>query len=328
MRYVTSQDFTDIFIKLNQRGLPFLLSKLSLNTSKRTKSAFNESEITTSNFWNIPLIRKRWNFLITGNEDHTYEEYLSEKFFQNAATLKLLSLGSGICSHEIKLAELNPHWEIHCFDFSDILLKNAKGIADKKGLDNIHFYPENIIKYNFDKEAYDVVFFHASLHHFEKIDNFLKNTVNKTLKQKGYLIINEFVGADRMQYSDLQIQWINKALKSIPKKYRKIFKTNLYKKHYYGYGIIRMIIADPSECVDSFSIMPSIHKHYKTIAEKPYGNNLLSSVFKDIAHHFTPEEGETLISEKRQVLERIFKMEDEFLKDHKSDYVFGIYQLR
>ena len=119
MRLITLEDFKEVAIKFNQRGLPFLLSKFSFNSFKRTQSAFNESEIMTSNFWSIPLIRTRWNYLITGNENTPYEEYISENFFQEETALKLLSLGSGICSHEIKLAEINPHWEIHCFDFSD-----------------------------------------------------------------------------------------------------------------------------------------------------------------------------------------------------------------
>lgn len=328
MRIVTLEDFKDIIIKFNQRGLPFLLSKLSFNSYKRTQSAFNDSELLSSNFWIIPAVRKRWNKMITNDENLMYEEYLSKNFFLEKTTLKLLSLGSGVCSHEIRLAEINPLWEIHCFDFSDELLKSAKKISDDKSLKNIHYFAENVLNYNFEKEDYDVVFFHASLHHFDKIHDFLKNVVNKTLKKDGHLIINEFVGENRLQYSKKQIIAINKALKTIPKKYRKIFKTNLYKSHYYGSGILRMIVADPSECVDSASILPAIYQNYHPILEKDYGNNLLQSVFKDIAHHFVPKNNEILSAEKQEILQRIFDLEDEFILNNKSDMVFGIYQLK
>lgn len=82
-----------------------------------------------------------------------------------------------------------------------------------------------------------------------------------------------------------------------------------------------MIIADPSECIDSSSIMPSIHTHFKTIIEKPYGGNILMSALRDISHHFYK-----LDDEKELILNNLFNIEDEYLKNNQSDFVFGIYQ--
>ncbi|AZA90448.1 ubiquinone/menaquinone biosynthesis methyltransferase [Chryseobacterium nakagawai] len=326
MRLVTLEDTRDIFIKFHQRGLPFLFSKLKIDSYQRTKSAFNEKEIETSNFWCIPEVRLRWNQLVTGDPNTTYEEYLSRNYFRDSAEVKVLALGSGVCSHELLLAELNPHWQIDCFDFSDKLLSTANDIAKDKNLHNISFYAENIMTYDFEPGKYDMVFFHASLHHFEHIFQFLKDVVIKSLKPTGHLVINEFVGKSRLQYSKEQIHYINKALEIIPKQYRKIYKTNLYKNHYYGSGVLRMIIADPSECVDSESIIPAIHKYFDIVDEKAVGNNLLQSVFKDIAHHFVGNEMPD--SEKQKILQEIFQLEDEFLKSNLSDFVFGVYQLK
>lgn len=325
MRLLTLEDLRDIYIKFHQRGLPFLFSKLKIDSFQRTKSAFNEKEIESANFWSIPEIRLRWNKLVTGNADTTYEEYISKNYFQNVAEVKVLALGTGVCSHELRLAELNPHWKIECFDFSDQLLSIAEEIAKNKGLDNITFHAENILKYSFESGKYDIVFFHASLHHFENIFQFLKEVVIKSLEPDGFLIINEFVGKNRLQYSKKQIQYINKALQIIPKPYKRIYKTNFYKNHYYGSGVIRMIIADPSECVDSESIIPAIHEYFETVEEKAIGNNLLQSVFKDIAHHFVGNESNV---EKQRILEAVFQLEDEFLQSNPSDFVFGIYRVK
>ncbi len=326
MRFITVEDIKDVFIKLHQRGSNFLWSKLNVTSYARTKSAFNEEKIDCSNFWIIPEVRRRWNRFISGHSDIGYEEFLSTNYFQDPKKTKVLALGSGDCSHEILLATLNPHWQIDCFDFCDKRLNVAIKTAKDKNLNNISFYLENIVTYNFESEKYDIVFFHASLHHFSKIHHFLKYTVIRSLKTNGYLIINEYVGKSRLQYSKEQITYINKALQLIPKKYRKIYKTKYYKNHYYGNGILKMFIADPSECVDSESILPAIHHHFDIVVEKPYGNNLLHSTLKDIAHHFV--ENEHFTSEKQQVLQDLFKMEDDFLKSNPSDYVFGIYQLK
>ena len=323
MRIITREDFSDIYIKFHQRGLPFLLSKLNLNSFKRTQSAFNDQKLEGSSFWIVPEVKKRWNKLITGNEDVLYEEYLTEKYFKGKEKIKILALGTGVCSHEIRLAELNPNCEIECYDFSDELLTKAKSISDEKDLKNISFHAENIMEYHFDNKKYDVVFFHASLHHFDDIPVFLEKVVIKNLVPKGLLIINEFVGANRLQYSKLQLDYINKAISIIPKEYRKIFKTDIYKNNYYGSGVLRMIIADPSECVDSISILPAIHEKFNIVEEKFYGNNILQSALKDISHHFVE-----LNPEKKKVLDQIFELEDELLEKHPSDFVFGIYELR
>ena len=326
MRLLTLEDIRDIYIKFHQRGLPFLFSKLKIDSYQRTKSAFNVKEIESANFWSIPEVRSRWNKLVTGDINKTYEEYLSENYFQDSAEIKVLALGSGGCSHELRLAELNPHWKIDCFDFSDKLLSIASGIAKDKGLRNISFHAENVLTYDFESGKYDIVFFHASLHHFENIFQFLKDVVIKSLKPTGCLIINEFVGKNRLQYSKQQIQYINKALQLIPQQYKRIYKTNLFKNNYYGSGVVRMIIADPSECVDSESIMPAIHEYFEVVDEKAMGNNLLQSVFKDIAHHFVGNEMPD--SEKQRILQDIFQLEDDFLKSNPSDFVFGIYQVK
>ncbi len=84
-----------------------------------------------------------------------------------------------------------------------------------------------------------------------------------------------------------------------------------------------MIISDPSECVDSESILPTIYKHFNVIIEKPFGGNILMSTLKDISHHFI----DTTI-EKEAILNKIFEFEDNYLLEHKSDFVFGVYELK
>ncbi len=319
MPFITREDFRDVYIKTLQRGIKFLLSKFTLKAEERTKSAFNEVNIENSNWWSIPKVIERWNKLITGDKTKKYEYYLSEVLLQNQTTL--LSIGSGVCSHELLLAELNPHLHITCVDISNELLNQAANTAKEKNISNITFLAENIYDYSFQSNYYDTVFFHASLHHFKDMEQFIPNIIKQVLKPNGFLIINEYVGPNRMLYTNDQILAINSALKLIPKKYRSIYKTNLTKSHYYGSGLLRMIIADPSECVDSEKILPAIKQHFKTIEEKPYGGNILMSVLKDISHHFI-----ILDDEKKQLLDKLFNYEDVYLTKHSSDFVFGIYQ--
>ncbi|MGY3794910.1 class I SAM-dependent methyltransferase [Aquimarina sp. 433] len=321
MRLITLDDIIETYTKFRQRGLPFIMSKLNLNAIKRTKSAFNELDISSANWWIIPKVQKRWNLLITGDPNLEYEDFVMQNYLSDHKDLKMLSLGSGICSHELTFAGYDNFKEILCLDINEVLFDQARKIANEKGLKSIHFQIQDLYRYEFPENYFDIVLFHASLHHFKDIENLVGKKIKKTLKSDGKLIINEFVGADRLQFPKHQITATNTALQSIPRSYRKRFKLNIYKNKFYGSGMIRMILADPSECVDSSQIMPSIHKHYKTIYEASYGGNLLPNVLKDIAHHFV-----TLNKEKEDILDQLFEYEDTYIKNHSSDFVFGIYQ--
>lgn len=322
MRLVTSDDITDVLAKGKQRGLRFLISKLTLNKLNRTKSAFDKSSISHSNWWIIPEVKERWNKLITGNLKVTYETFMMNGYLKNKKNLRLLSIGSGSCSHELELASYPNFEKIVCVDIADNRLKEAEKIAHSKGLQNISFICANALEYSFESN-FDIVFFHSSLHHFNHISNLIPHKIIPLLKSDGHLIINEYVGPTRIQHPKHQVQAINRGLKLIPNKFRKRFKTGWIKKRYHGSGLIRMILADPSECIDSSSILPTIHTHFKTIDERPYGGNILMHVFKDISHHFLDMD-----SERKYILNSLFDFEDEYLQNQPSDFVFGIYQLK
>ena len=232
----------------------------------------------------------------------------------------MLSIGSGVCSHELMLAQLNPDWDITCVDFSENLLAEASRQAGNYGLKNMHFLPEDIYSYEIPEETYDIVFFHQSLHHFKPMDQFVARMWN-VLKPHGKLVINEYVGPDRMQYGKGQLAAINEGLSRLEPSYKAIYKTKLQKNRYYGSGRLRMRLSDPSECVDSERILPEIHRRFTVVEEKGYGGNLLMPLLKDIAHHFLLEDEKTSAQ-----LEMLFRLEDDYLRKNPSDFVFGVYE--
>lgn len=321
MRLITLDDIIDIYVKLNQRGLNFIKSKFHFNPIKRSKSAFESENIQLGNWWNIPKIKERWNLKVTGEQTLDFVDFTMNSYLKNRKNLKMLSLGSGNCATELKYAEYDNFKDILCCDISDISLEKAKVRAQEKDLNNINFKVQDVNKFSFAPNTYDVIFFRASLHHFKNIEQLIGESIKKALKENGFLIIDEYIGPNRLQFPNHQIKAINKSLKIIPKKFRKRYKVNLYKNKVYGSGIIRMIIADPSECVESQKILPTINKHFKTIYQASYGGNILALSLKDISQHFID-----LDDEKKKILNTLFEFEDDYLKHNPSDFIYGIYQ--
>ncbi|WP_124979314.1 class I SAM-dependent methyltransferase [Nonlabens xiamenensis] len=321
MALLTLDDIIDVYGKLRQRGLGFILSKFNFKGLDRTRSAFDNSAARSSNAWNIPQVNQRWNQMITGDPHKEYEAYLVEKYLSGKKGLKMISFGSGNCAHELLLATTGVFDQITCVDIVQDRLDEAKSQIDDRHLAQMNFLCENIYDLDLPEKSFDMVFFHASLHHFKDIPALLDSIVGRILRADGLLVINEYVGPNRLQFPSHQKNWINKGLRLIPKKFRKRKSSGVTKNKFYGSGTLRMIMADPSECVDSSSIIPALHDQYETLEERPFGGNLVINILKDIAHHFTEENPETI-----PLLQDLFALEDLYLETYPSDYVFGVYR--
>lgn len=321
MPLITSDDFIETYLKIKQRGYRYIFSKLNLSNNKRAKGTFNDINFESSNYWIVPKIRERWNQLISGDKTITYEQYFSNKYLKNKKGLTLLSMGSGTCSHEITFAKQTHFSRITCVDFAEKPLQEAKIISAKLGIFNIDFINSRVNDFIIAEKAYDVILFHSSLHHFKKIPELLAR-VSYGLKDDGLLLINDYVGPNRLQLHKYQKKEINDIIiNTIPAKYKKRLFSKMPKKKISGPGLLRMIITDPSEAVESKTICPSIYQLFEVVEEKKTGGDLLMWVFKDIAHNFTDDNPET-----NQLLETIFSREDEYLKNHESGFIFGIYK--
>ena len=162
MRIITIGDLIDLYFKAKQRGGDFILSKISFKGLSRTKSAFNESSVESSNWWVIPKVKQRWNKLITGDSQINYKQYLMRDFLKDKSELRLISLGSGSCSNELELAEYPNFKEIICVDIVENSLLEAEKTAQKRNLRNIKFICSNVNNYNIRENYFDIVLFNSS----------------------------------------------------------------------------------------------------------------------------------------------------------------------
>jgi ubiquinone/menaquinone biosynthesis C-methylase UbiE len=319
--FISVGDFIDLYYKVKQKGLPVLLSKLHLSNRARTVSKW-ELISPGSDFWIIPAVRKRWNEKCTGDPNLEYEDYIVSKYFENAKGLRMLSVGCGTGSRERKFARHAGFERIEGIDIAASQVEEASGLAIGQNLNNIFYFTGDFNARSFESDAYDLILFNSSLHHFDHINDFLKMKVMPLLKQEGYLIIYEYTGPDRLQWKRLQLKRSNQLLKQIPEKFKTRFNSRAVKRYIYRPGLLRMLLVDPSEAIDSESMLPSIHRYFRTIEEKKVGWDILHLLLKDIAHNFLGTDKET-----QAILTVLFEAEDKYMAETgRSDAVFGIYQ--
>lgn len=313
-------DFIEAYIKLRQREFDFILSKFNFKAHKRTLSSFS-LDFIHSNWWIIPKVQARINEKITGDPNKTYESYLTERYLSDASGKLLISLGCGTGRHELEIARLNPDLQIYGYDLAIDLVQEANGLARSMGRTNIAFFQQDVLKMNFNQASVDYFLFNSSLHHFRHIDALIRTKIKPALKHHGLVFINEYVGPDRLRTDSEARKVAHMALHEIPVTQRTILNTKIIKEKVYRNGTLRMILADPSECVESSQIIPVLSHHFSTIKQASLGGNILMPVLKHIAHHFVKEDATT-----DDILLRLFAIEDQYLKINASNYLFAVYQ--
>jgi ubiquinone/menaquinone biosynthesis C-methylase UbiE len=320
--YISRGDLIDLYHKLREKGFLQLKEKLSFSGNTRSKSKWN-NEISSSHFWDIPAVLKRWNEKISGNPDLDYETYFTEKYLYSKKNLHLLSIGCGNGNRERRFASFPNFDTIEGIDYAAQQIAEAKESALIEKMENLIYHTGDFLDFPLLREQYDVILFNSSLHHFKNIDALMRSRVIPLLKQDGFLVIFEYVGPNRLQWKKEQLKVANDVLKNIPLSYRKRYKSNSIKKKIYRPGLLRMLLNDPSEAPASSTILNTLHNHFKIIEEKKVGWDITHLVFKDIAHHFLDDDPKT-----KDLLQCIFQKEDEYLQySGNSDAVFGIYQL-
>jgi hypothetical protein len=107
----------------------------------------------------------------------------------------------------------------------------------------------------------------------------------------------------------------------IPEEYRKKYFDGRIKKKVHRPGRLSMFLNDLSESGELSLIENVIADQFRVLERKEYGGTLLQLIFKDIAHNFINEKGQT-----KELLKLIFGIEDEILRNGqiKSDFVFYV----
>ncbi len=316
-------DFIDLYYIIKKQGIRFISNKLSTKQFGRIESKWNADNLGQSDFWNIPAVERRWNKLISNDENVGLHQYVYNKYLKKNNNIKMLSVGCGEGYHERQFA-IYPNFElIEGIDVSRSRINQAIALAKSNNFENLKYYNLSLDDYH-SEIKYDVILFHSSLHHFSDVNNTLSKQILPLLKPEGILIISEYCGNNRLNIDKSTLKEINQLLNQIPDNYRKRNLSNHLKTKVYSPGLLRMKLNDPSEAVDSVSIIPALHRNFSIIEEIMLGSNLLMPLLKDIAHNFYNDSKEA-----NKILENLFIAEDNLINSTgMSDAIFGIYGVK
>jgi 2-polyprenyl-3-methyl-5-hydroxy-6-metoxy-1,4-benzoquinol methylase len=167
-----------------------------------------------------PEICKRINRNISGDTECDYTTYTLSKYFNGKLPLtRCLSLGCGDGELERSLARQRAFSHCDAYDISEGSIKIAKKLALEEGFENISYSVADINNITLPSNFYDAVWIQGALHHFEALEH-VSEQISQALTPEGILILNEYIGPNRFQFSARQKEIANLCLQLLPKKYR------------------------------------------------------------------------------------------------------------
>ncbi|HXW04746.1 MAG TPA: class I SAM-dependent methyltransferase [Vicinamibacterales bacterium] len=237
----------------------------------------------------IPQVHANHNYLITGSREVYWVDWLRDHFFSGGVAGDALSLGCG-AGHLDRIFK-DRGFTFRSFrgiDISEQAVERARALAAEVHLaDEIRYEVADLNEIELPDSRYDFIYFFQSLHHIEALERVL-DQCERALRPTGLLLVNEFAGPSRFQWTDRQLELATRLTRLLPPELRRDVQRGGVKPDPTRPTIQHMVNHDPSESVRSAEIEPLLKARFDVFREWNWGGTLNHLVFQDIAANFDP----------------------------------------
>jgi SAM-dependent methyltransferase len=270
-----------------------------------------------------PVTAREINRAISGDPECGWIAHLRRRHFPVPGA-RGVSLGCGGGAAVVDVVGLEVVRSMEGFDIAEGAIELARRRAKEAGLDHrAHFRVVDLNEVNL-QGPYDLIMFEQSLHHVDALESLL-DRCRDALAVRGRLVINEYVGPDRFQWSDEVERLMNAMLALLPESMRRDPRGGPMKVTVQRTPPEQVIAVDPSEAIHSSRILAACAERFELVERRDFGGTLLQFLLAEIAANFDPAD------ELDVALLRLMALMERELIDAgalASDFVFAVYRTR
>ena len=252
-----------------------------------------------------PAVQDRINLLISGKRTVDAYGHLADFLDENGITRPLgacATLGCGTGGLERDLLARGLVAAIDGYDPSQAAITQARHLAAEQNLRAVQYHVADFRTTCLLENRFDAIFTHSSMTHVDGLEPLIAN-VRRALKTDGVFHLYEYIGPNRFQWTDRQLQLINGFLDQLPEHLR---RTPHGPKALLERPPVEQMIADnPTLAAQSANIMGALAEAFEIVEFRPFGGTLLHMGLADIAQNFEPTDPEAM-----EHLRRFFDLED------------------
>lgn len=294
-------------------------------TERWNQHTSGTAELSEQVYWlAVPEVMRRHQRNLTGGRFENWVDAVVFDFFADRTPVDhILSLGCGDGALERDLARLNFFDRCDALDLSPVAIGKARTLAAGLGLaDRIRYEAVDINAITLAAAEYDSIWFNGSLHHVAALEHVL-DQCSQALKPEGYLVVNEYVGPNRFDFTPRQKQAMEAAWQLIPER----FKRSCIPGHLGSIQLhapfpdpTEVAAVDPSEAVRSADIVSELGSRFEIRCERKAGGSILQFLLAGIAGNFRTTDPESV-----RVLEMLFEIEDSLIEVGELDSDFMLF---
>jgi SAM-dependent methyltransferase len=202
---------------------------------------------------------------------------------------RFLVLGCGSGWLERRIAEWPAAGAIDAQDVAEGAVHAAAAQARQLGLEQIGYQVGNLDRDSLPVREYDVVVAHSVIHHVERLEHAL-DQIARSLRRGGLLVLNEYVGPARLQYTDRQLELVNEVMARLPARYRRSAVMGEVYPHRDRPDRDYLVRVDPSESVRSDEILALVEERFDVLYRADLGGALLQPLLYDLVQNFDDDD--------------------------------------
>jgi SAM-dependent methyltransferase len=258
---------------------------------------------------------------ISGDPNVGWLDWIRHEFISREVASGFV-LGCGGGALERRAARLGLCKTFLCVDISPQAVEVASALAAREGWNQFRYEVQDANTLILEPESFDLIISDMALHHVSALEHLL-DQFRLALSPTGWLVLNEFTGPDRFQWSDFQLALATRAIRSLPlrlRRNRNLVKWKRMAKPWVWrakrWSPEKLARVDPSESVRSSEIPRLVAERFQIARQIGYGGTILALVLNNIVGNFTES------PEDIRVLEQLAAEEERRLADGSlpSDY--------
>ncbi len=270
-------------------------------------------------FWQSPVARAFINRRITGDPELGPETYYARRHGPAIVAPHALSLRASDAKLELALVEAGSCERLTGLDDEQSRVDFAAGRVPEPLRQRVRFELGALEQWQ-PPEPLGAVVSRSFLHRRDDLETVL-DRLAALLEPGGLLFVEDFVGPSRFQWTDAQLQAINRLLAQLPQE----LLTDLSatdgrrKRSVERPDLVERIAATPHEAVRSEEILPLLDERFERVEVCPYGGAVFHQLFSRIMGNFAG----------RPDLVGVLMEVDALLTDTgalPSDYVWGVWR--
>ncbi len=225
----------------------------------------------------VPEVVRWVNRKVSGHPEIWHLSWFLLSLEGEVPVRRALSIGCGAGNLEREVIRHGSAQHVDAIDISELSVERAKEAAAEQGYsERISYHVADAVSWLKAAAAgpgYDLVFFHASLHHVENLEEVLGLTAACLRGAPGLLYIDEYVGPSRDRWTREQLGYASSMYGRIPRPYRRS-----------DFLAPPVAFDDPTEMIRSAEIVDVLRGYFEILEYKPYYGNVVMPLVCGIPH--------------------------------------------